>query len=1301
MVLHMALGLLLWLTPGMAQPFVQGFEDGLGGAQSYFRAPDDAPLALGTDGPAEGKQYLRCTLPGKSKLEGFSVTAAGLSGGRLATVTAKVRGTGQVWLCLISRNGWLYSPATTALTDQWQEVALSKVLVAADTGLDIYFISQTVQPGAVFEVDDIRVSLADPPQAYDAAVGPWLLQGEDFVTRRDAVADDAAAGNGRVARAEKYLSLAGLPFPRTQRPVSVCVRVRPAGKGDAYRITTDQGGNTQTLATLAPGTPGEWQWLRFPPLTAGEVGDCFGLACEGDKAAADPLAVDAVVLGTTPDLSDEQLAAAPGLFARRPLVVASRTDEAPRVDGDPRDPCWQRTVACTGFIAMGSQLPAQEPTEARFCYDDRCLYALITCREPILTTAQQRRHEFLATVTRRDGEVFADDSAILLLDPTGTAKTVYDFTVNALGAIADSRDAGPDLWGSRDLAWNSGAVAQGRIGEGEWTVELAIPFGDLGGTPRLGEAWSISLGHLAKARKEQSTWNPCNRGIHEPWQWGTVVFGGTTPGVVCEAPGSLQPGRNELAASLGPAGERSGGVYLATCLTAAGVPQWSRAFHPFGGDTEAVRQRFDVSQETEVRLAHAVLDAATLAPLYLTPELARAVKSSLASVRLSCAGPYELTLNDEVISRGPRAEAAVIKAPLQRGANMFALRLEQGTAAVAVETPGLTVTGESWRMAPADTTGAALAATDDAGWRAAVKLDADPQPGPTVGEAGKPMVLRLTLLWEKTRVWPSPQPAFYLARGAPQHFSVIADGLKGRTLDQWSTYIATPPEFEVLGSTGFYGVTSPGQPRFVCEQLGERDVRGRTMRVAKITADKPVLAGRHYIMSLFNAFVRYREEAGEPKSPEAEFLYWSEANGGSVVEAPQSFRVRLLPRLNGAQPKKLVLQLWGGWLSNMDDLGLREEVLRAAQQAGFNDIVGGDRWSSDNASRFNLRHTLGMNFEPWSLNLAPYLKDHPEQRLVDSAGKLSDQYLCMSLLTGDAWPAVEAALRNLLDTIRPDTVDYDFEYPPLTSHHSCYCPRCLQAFRDFAKLPADAELTPAAIRQRFGPQWVDFMSGRVAGLFARLKETIHRLAPGTSFSVYSGYATPDNAERYGVDWRKVGDLQACDHAGCGYGRPAADIQATIAALQGIPLTCGCLIEPYETDVTTPQTPLTSAWALRMLLDSTGGILVYDRLSFDGRTWYAMGEVSRLAAAHEDLFLTGRRAALPGHDSADVQVLSDGTTTLVCVLNETGQPVSHTLALPAEAGGGQEFYTGQTVAAGATVTLSVEPGQARVYVLRKA
>ncbi|NLC56665.1 MAG: hypothetical protein GX774_07515 [Armatimonadetes bacterium] len=1293
LLLLLSVGLPAW---GQAPDFAEDFEQGTGGAQSYFQAPDALTIARVRGEAAAGQHFLRAALPGKRALEGFWLAATGLTGARVATVTAQVRGRGEFWLCLYSRNGWLYSPETQRLTDQWQRVTLSKALTADDERLGIYFLSRTAQEDALFEVDDVRVTLAPAPQTFPAAVGPWRLEAEAFIPHPAAVTDEPQASAGQALRDARHVIAAGMPFPRTRHPVTVYARVWTSHAEDRFALLTWQGGVRQAMRTARPRAQQRWEWIAFPPVVAGEVGDDFGVCSQREAAARGDVRLDCVVLATTEGLSAEQLAAAPALLDARPLAQVNRLATPPVIDGRPDDPCWQQTVACTGFMGLGTTTAADAPTTVRLGYDATHLYALFACQEPVLSTAQQRRHEFIARVTQRDGDVYADDAVALLLDPTREGKRICDFAVNALGTVVDALAVAPDWWGSRDTGWNTGARAAGTQGEGQWFVEIAIPFADLGGAPRPGDRWEVVLGRLATCRKEVSTWNPCGRGIHDPTAPGVLVFGSPGPGLDATSPHALQAGKNHF--SVAVSGPSPTGLLLFTHLRHSAASSSHVSYFP--GDPGQAAQEFTVPGESQVRLAHAVFDAATLTPLYQTPEVSRSVQSSQALLRLRASGPYALFLNGERVAEGERADGTTVPLPLRQGANVLTLRLQQGTAALRGQVGDFQFDATGWRLVAADHPRALDPEADDAEWPLASRIGADPELGPVVGQMGKPVVLRRVVLSRHTRVWPTPEPAYYLARGIAQQITFVVRGLPSRPLRGWQTYLAVPPELTVLGCTGFYGGT-PGVPRYTCTLVGERTIGGRVMRVVRIRADQPLVVGQHYILSEFEVFVRYREAAGAPKAPEARFVYWSEANNGSVIEPPREVPVRLLPKVNGAQCRKLVWQLWGSWLSSMNSRALRTAVLQTARQAGFNDLVGGDRWLGEHAPRYGLRHTLEINFEPWSLGLQEFLKRHPAQRLVRADGKPAESWLCPTLLLGEGWGAARARLAARLKETRPQTVEYDYEYDPFTGPHSCYCARCLRAFRQAAGLDAAVKLDAATIRAAHAPAWIDFMARRVARIMRRFKETVHELAPGTQFSIYSGYQTPDNPERYGINWHYLGDERACDRAGCGYGRPVEAITATLAALRGIPLVGGLLVTPYDREVLVPASPLTKAWLLRTLLDSTGGVLVYERTSLDGRSWLAVGETTRLVARYEAAFLHGKRLPLARQDPAQVQQVRYGNLTLVCLMNGTGRPLNLKVALPAELGGGREYYRGRAVRAGAVVTALLAPGEAEVLVLRRS
>lgn len=1177
---------------------------------------------------------------------------------------------------------------------------------------------------------------------FAGTVGPYAFEAEDYMTPMGGnswVMEDTSALSGRVAVAQRVFSLSGLPLPRTDRPVTVWLRARPGVEQVEYRlIVPDATSRSRSLGSVTSGgAVGQWEWVRFAPLSSADVGsESFGIELHQPAGRHGRHAMDRVVI-TTEELTEAALGAAPPLLAHRPLVMAARCEAPPTIDGSADDPCWDATLACTDFMVVGSASGAEAATTARLCYDDEHLYALFVCEEPILEVAGQRLHEFKANVRQRDGGVHADDCVILLLDSTHTGGQAFEISVNALGIVEDARCTGVDLWESRDTSWQADIRAAGRIEDGHWIVEMAIPLAALSdAAPDDRSVWRIALGRVARARNEASSWSPSNRGIHDPLPWGALTFGRSPVGAALRTPASLQLGANALEARLtlvdsndaAKKAAASEGVYLAAYMATAPVTRnWgvetnvarSYRFAEAAKEAITVTHAFEVKQEEPLEVAYGILDAASLRPLYLTPAMTKGVRSSTANVLISCAGPFELYLNGELLKRGEAAQALELRAALQKGPNLFAVKAEQGTAAVRIipagsESPVL----GNWKMAPlpgagAEADGGAMTSPslDDRGWVVAPRIGDDPQVGPIHGESGVPVVLRQTLLWEKTRVWPTPEPAYYLARGITQHLNVLVEGLQGRPLDGWTTYLATPAEFEIVGASGFYATTTPDQPDFQFTDLGTQRVAGREMAVVKITADKPVRAGRHHIMSMFNAFVRYRDSAGEPSEPSAVFHYWSEANDGTVVEPPRTFHVRVLPAVNGRQPKKLLWQLYGGWIGQMDDPAMRTQVLDAARLAGFNDLVAGAssadrRWLSNHAPDYGIRFTQAFNFKElyWG-GLDEYLKEHPDQQLVAPNGKPDAQFLCTSLMLGESWAAVEQTLAVYIEKRRPHALDYDYEYGPLKVHepHTCYCPRCLSAFRQYAKLASDIPLDGSAIRRQYAAQWVDFNAYRVAEVCAKLKQTIHRLAPGTKFSLYSGYQTPEQPEQYGLDWRYVGDMQACDFAVCGYGRPVQATRDTIAALKGIPLSGGTILRPYRTGETWPLVPVAKAEILRTLLDCRGGVMLYDRSPMDGRTWHAFGEISRLAAEYEELFIHGELKDWPGHDPRQVQAISAGTTpavTLLCVMNSGSTATEHTIKIPAAIRAGHEFFSGKRVTADRTVRGTLEPGDAAVWVLRE-
>ncbi|MGI5818405.1 MAG: hypothetical protein ACOX9R_09975 [Armatimonadota bacterium] len=1248
-----------------------------GGFETYH--DDDAVRVRAIE--EGGEAIVRAEAPGERTLEGLRiVTAPVLVGGTRATIRAEVRGSGEVWLMANSRNGWLYSRRTAPLSDRWQTLELTKPLALADDRMTIALLTREAAP-MTLEVRSLDVFTEPVPFATDAAVSPVRIEAEALAALPRYVERVENASGGMVVSGTDHALLTGIPTPHTTQPIYVFGRARMPDAASYWSVVADTGGGAQSVARLAGEDTRDWQWIGGEPFTAAMVGESFRIQLHGSREAVGRAALDYVVLTTEAEPSAAQLEAARELpLAGPPMLAAGRTPEPPALDGLGDDPCWQNAVALTGFTQVNTQLPAMHASEMRLAWDEANLYWWFRGEEPVLRPEMNRLHDFIQNVDQRDGQVWRDDSILLVLD---TGEGIFDVFINALGAVNDSRIGDPlSLWTTRDESFDAEIEVATEVGDGYWTVEARIGLGSLGVTPAEGDTWRFIAGRLERADDETSAWNLCAPGLHDPTAFADLHLISDTPGAIVTVPEPLQPGSNEIRAAL--AGSERGAL-LGSAVDEDGATARAWAFGH--GDAEVVTP-LPVESEGRLQFRYALLDGAALTPLVISPEYERSVRSSTATVALQTAAPWSLRVNGERMGAGQSASAdEPLTVFLQKGVNALGLELE-GEAQVRVEAGDLVITGaDPWRVAPADVVDASVPELDPRAWDVAA------------GESLGPGAFRFTVLWEDTHTFPNSQPALFIAQGTSQHFTVAAKGLPGHTLEGYRCHFWLPEPLELVGVTGYYG-TREEQPKFAIERVAAEQIDGEAYTHYVVTTEQPVPYRETVrILELFNPFFAWRD-GSQPEDRDYPLYFAAEALGGSAREARRQITVRPLPPLEGRQPQRLVWQLWGGFFSAMNRAETKALTMQTARAAGFTSIVAGDRETSELGDEHGMQNVLSVNFESWSINMAPWLEENPQMALVDRGGEVSGRYVCTSALLDEARPFMQETLREMIAERRPDWVDWDYESNVMTSYLSCFCPRCLDDFRESAGLAADLPLDADSIERDHAGAWTEFMNRSMALVAVQMKEACHTAEPPVRMQIYSGYHSPDTKWRYGVDWAMIGELEACDVAACGYGRNPERLSATHEALGGIPLVVGRLMRPYDRNSTEAVTPLTRAVMLRRLMDCTGGVLVYDRPPIEGRSWHASAEVSRLAAAHEDVFAEGEFVMVDGvpfeQDWAGARSLGD--TMIVAMMNTTAADRALTLTLPEGYAHCVEFFSGESATPGETVTLELPPGDARAWVL---
>jgi hypothetical protein len=192
-------------------------------------------------------------------------------------------------------------------------------------------------------------------------------------------------------------------------------------------------------------------------------------------------------------------------------VIVKKTSGTVNIDGLLDEAAWGNADSMTGFMLIGGK-PARQQTEFRLCYDDQNIYAGVTCREPLPGSIASNFKE-------RDRNVWEDDCVEFFLSPAAST-SYYHIAVNAIGTIYDAIVSDPK--------WNGSYRVATRTGADSWTLEMAIPFRELGlGSIKPGSRWNFNVcrqRHVEKPTEISSYALLLKGGFHSPSRFRVLEF---------------------------------------------------------------------------------------------------------------------------------------------------------------------------------------------------------------------------------------------------------------------------------------------------------------------------------------------------------------------------------------------------------------------------------------------------------------------------------------------------------------------------------------------------------------------------------------------------------------------------------------------------------------------------------------------------------------------------------------------------------------------------------------------------------
>lgn len=247
-------------------------------------------------------------------------------------------------------------------------------------------------------------------------------------------------------------------------------------------------------------------------------------------------------------LSGNQLAPVQATLNEPNSYICQRAAGSVRIDGKLGDAAWRNAPWTESFVDIEGDAKPRPPlrTRAKMLWDDKYFYF----------AAEMEEAHVWATLTQRDSVIFHDNDFEIFLDPEGDTLNYYEIEINALNTVWDLQlDRPYRESGKADNGWNAtglktavsvaGTINNPKDKDRGWSVELALPWKDLTGSPRStiapreGERWRVNFSRVewqheivagkyrkvAGRREDNWVWSPQGEiNMHIPEKWGYVQF---------------------------------------------------------------------------------------------------------------------------------------------------------------------------------------------------------------------------------------------------------------------------------------------------------------------------------------------------------------------------------------------------------------------------------------------------------------------------------------------------------------------------------------------------------------------------------------------------------------------------------------------------------------------------------------------------------------------------------------------------------------------------------------------------------
>jgi hypothetical protein len=623
---------------------------------------------------------------------------------------------------------------------------------------------------------------------------------------------------------------------------------------------------------------------------------------------------------------------------------------------------------------------------------------------------------------------------------------------------------------------------------------------------------------------------------------------------------------------------------------------------------------------------------------------------------------------------------------------------------------------------------------------------------------------RQVLLWNESHTGPN-RCILPIAR----EWGISRGGIENLTLALYSPLHSNMPDYEFVLDVpkGFtvFGKSGDFYTRYVLNQKPDEFIEEPHPRATRATRYR-FRHPRHHVRGddapdgIFTQYSVIPVRLDPDYAPNTTVFQYHRRAKGNFTELEQRIPIRALPPVNGRQPKRFMISAYVGMPLGYSSLAPDHlaALVKQISSAGWTHCSvsvsspGCDTWGKDwlayQKSYLALcrQHGIEGILWPWhSFPITGSLLEPSEPKAlldwVDATPGARARYFkdtpawdrtqanmyCPSYVTGagaekfrrivaDVWGGMIEQMGGT-DIIWTDDERFIFTADGTGSY--CFCDRCKKGFREFAKLPADTDVSDESLFTTHNAQWRLFWAqlwfGRVHG---ELKKVANGL--GKQYMVYTWNGSNDL-------WRAVrGNLDIAfpgmpgSNVANGLSQKAIDESMAFYRKEvGVPRVQGqtfaLLNAGHQKNAWAMQQVISrdgyvdaKSWksqVLRLAATLQGGVdLGETPIDYRAGSHYWIGEATRIIAEFEDLVVDGTRAdRLAVSDQLaypNLLVLTKDDDRLVLLFNESDAELDVTLKnLELKPGQRARVFEGGDWMDAATLQVKIPPRDAAVVHVR--